>query len=174
MPIPFRGAEEVDELGAAGFLLFLRDTAEISMGGGVLLVDARAEPLEFVHHSMTLPGGALWSAEDAGRHAGRRLAAELFRALGRTPGVLIVRDDGSASEQWLGDLEVGIPVGLLDEVNRGGSVAPRWLDGGPALGSPADRLCERLGQRDLLIEPFTRLERALRQLHPFLAEGDSD
>ena len=173
MPIPFRDAEEIEELGAAAFLRFIRDPTGTAVVAGVLLVDARAEPLELVHHWSALPGGTLWSAEEAWRYAGRRLTAELCRALGRTPGFLLVLDT-PASELWLRDLEIGIPVGIMDGVGERSARAVRWLDEAPRLSSPPARLYERLASRGSLAEPFDRVARALRELHPTLVEGTRD
>ncbi|MDQ3605530.1 MAG: hypothetical protein M3418_04990 [Gemmatimonadota bacterium] len=174
MPVPFRDAEEVAELGSAGFLRFIHDLDGNALSGGVLLVDARAEPLELAHHWMALPGGTLWSAKEACRHTGRRLAVELFRALGRTPGLLLVRDDDGAVESWLRDLEISIPVGFLEGVREGGAVTARWPGGGPVSLSPPGRLFERLAGRDLLREPFERVTRALREFHPYVVGGSGE
>lgn len=173
MPIPFRDAEEIEELGAAAFLRFIRDTAGNAVVGGVLLVDARAEPLELVHHWMALPGGTLWSSAEAWRSAGRRLTAELCRALGRTPGFLLVLD-APGSELWLRDLEIGIPVGIMEGMDERSARAVRWLDEAPSLSSPSARLYDRLAGRGLLAEPFDRVARALRELHPTLVGETRD
>ncbi len=168
MPIPFRDAGEIEELGAAAFLRFIRDTTGTAVVAGVLLVDARAEPLEFVHHWIALPGGTLWSVAEAWRYAGRRLTAELFRALGRTPGFLLVLDT-PASELWLRDLEIGIPAGIMEDMGERRATAVRWLGEAPPLSSPAGRLYDRLASRGLLAESFDRVARALREFHPSLA-----
>jgi hypothetical protein len=166
--IPFRDAEEIAALGSAGFLDFVGDGEGNALAGGLLLVDARGEPLELVHHWAALPGGVLWSPEELWRYSARRLAADLFRAVSRTPEILLVRVEEAHSESWIGDLEIEIPVRLIRSARDGQPETGTWLQAAPASPTPAARLYERLSERSMLGEPFDRVSRALREFYPDL------
>lgn len=175
MPIPFRDADEVATLGAAGFLRLLRAEDGGALAGALLLVDARAEPLELVHHWIALPGGALWSENQQWRHGARRIIIELFSAAGQTPLILLALRDEMPLGLLGPELTVPLPVALVDS-SAGRSAADRiaWVDGPPAALSPAGRLFEQLTTREMLIEPFGRAARVLQDLHgpmPYGAAG---
>lgn len=60
MPIPYRKVPRADEDGVAAFLDVVWLKAARTFHGGLLLLDSRGRPLEFVYNTLTAPTGFLW------------------------------------------------------------------------------------------------------------------
>jgi hypothetical protein len=112
VPIPFRDADELAELGAAAFLK-LEPTAEGGYVGALFLVNARGEPLEFAYNRIETPHAFLWRAADLPRHARRKLTASLLGFCARTPRLLLCLAAEVGSELFAQDLRLSIPVGRI-------------------------------------------------------------
>ncbi len=181
MPIPFRDADDLEELGAAAYLKIERSENGAAYLGGLLLINARGEPLEFTYNRVDLPQSFLWRPADLRRHAGRKLAVSLFDACGTNPRLLFCLDDEIAGEVFSQDIEVAIPVGRLSPAAGGeGSgepvAAPEavnvfWDRAPPRPDSVERQLFDRLSTHGLLLEPF---ERALIGLHAVYAGEAGD
>ena len=119
MPIPFRDADDVEELGAAAFLKLERSESGSAYLGALLLINARGEPLEFTHNRIDLPRTFLWRPADLRRHAERKLTASLLGICAATARLLLCRSDEVGAELFSQDIRVSIPVGRI-----GGPVGP--------------------------------------------------
>ena len=64
MPIPFRDADEIEELGAVAYLKVAAIEDRGTYRGALFLVNARGEPLEFTYNSVETPNTYLWRKED--------------------------------------------------------------------------------------------------------------
>jgi hypothetical protein len=171
MPIAFRDALDVEELGSAAYLALEPEPDRRALRGALFLIDARGEPLEFVYNRVALPETFLWRRADLRRHAERRLTASLLTACPRAPRLLLARADQVGSELFCEDLEVDRPVGRIGLTNNANAYTPQeelepvdgpeplqlfWFPVRPTDESVERRLFEHLRDRGLLLEPFER------------------
>lgn len=183
MPIPFRDADDLEDLGQAAFL-----KVEAAPGGGgylgaLFLVNARGEPVEFAYNRVETPHGFLWRRGDLRRHAERTLAASLLRVCAAAPRLLLCLGDEVGAELFSRDIRLSIPVGWVHpgaeahapldlegwEIETPASPEPcqvAWFPAAPAVGSPERRLADRLATHGLLLEPFERAADGLREVYP--------
>lgn len=184
MAIPFRGAEEVVRLGAAGYLRILGDAAPGAYRGGLLLVNARSEPLEFAYARIRLPRTGLWREADQVPYAARRLAGSLFEVCPRAPALLLCLASETGAELFTRDLALAVPVARLAAAGatpgEGEDVEDTpcgarllWAGRRPGVDAPARRLLERLAERGLLAEPLDRAAVGLDEVYgPAGRRGD--
>lgn len=187
MPIPYHDTDELEELGAAAFLVVEpapAGGAGAGYVGALFLVNARGEPLEFAYNRVQTPGTFLWRQADLRRHAERRLAASLLAVCERTPRLLLCRAEQVSAELFEQDLRVEVPVGRVASPPRvdptTGEVfdpPPRpqlsWQPAPPADGTPERRLVDWLARRGLLLEPFERAALGLREAYADDTSGAS-
>ena len=72
MPVPFRDADEFEELGAAGFLKIEQGSSASEFLAALFLVSARGEPLEFAYNRIETPNTVLWRPSDLRRYVERK------------------------------------------------------------------------------------------------------
>jgi hypothetical protein len=186
MPVAFRDALDVEELGPAAFLAVEAEPDGRALRGALFLIDARGEPLEFVYNRVELPETFLWRRADLRRHAERRLAASLLTACPRTPRLLLTLADQVGSELFCEDLQADLPVGRIGHTDSASAYAPQevlepverpvplhlfWFPGRPDAGSLERQLFEHLRDRGLLLEPFERAEVGLDEAYGSSADG---
>jgi len=177
VPIPFRDADDIEELGSAAFLKLERSESGAAYLGALLLINARGEPLEFTYNRVDLPRTFLWREADLRRHAERTLTASLLMLAAGAPRLLLALADEVGSELFSLDIEVSVPVGRIGRPAELSATAERegleivdapepvhvfWHPRPPEGASPERRLFARLHRHGLLLEPF---ERALIGLH---------
>src|SRR5262249_1019955 len=85
MPIPYRDADDLDELGTVAYLKIEPVAGGSGYLGALLLINARGEPVEFTYNRIDTPTTFLWRQDDLRRHAARKLTASLFSLCPRTP-----------------------------------------------------------------------------------------
>ena len=156
MPIPFRDAEEIEELGAAAFLTLQREPDDRHVRGAMLLINLRGEPLEFVHCRIEANYSMLWRREDILRHLTKELTKALFAGCTNTPRLLLCPDGEIQPRLFAEDVGVSIPVCFV--APSGASV---WLADQPSDASEGSRLFNELVRRGLILEPFRRAQSAL-------------
>src|SRR5215510_7627040 len=110
MSIPFRDADDLDELGTVAYLKIEPVADGSGYLGGLFLINARGEPIEFTYNRIDTPNTFLWRQEDLRRHAARKLTASLFSLCPRTPRLLLCLAQEVGSELFCQDLQVSIPV----------------------------------------------------------------
>ncbi len=185
MAIPFRGAEEVARLGAAGYLRILSDGAPGAYRGGLFLVNARSEPLEFAYARIRLPRTGLWREADRAPYAARRLAGSLFEVCPRAPALLLCPAGETGAQLFTRDLALAVPVARLaaagaapgegeDAEDTPGGARLLWAGRRPAAEAPARRLLERLAERGLLAEPLDRAATGLDEVYGPAGRGGDD
>jgi hypothetical protein len=180
MPIPFHETEDLDQLGAAGFLKIEANPTGRVLRGGLLVITARGEPLEFAYNRVELPDTFLWRRADLRRSGVRRLTASLLTVCAHNPSLLVCLAAEVDSALFGLDLRVAIPVARLGpprnphrRVDRAtGEVLEEqlpaqvsWEPEPPAAGSAAHRLVSHLGAHGLLFEPFERVSVGLREVY---------
>lgn len=186
MPIPFQDAEDIEELGWAAFLQLeppLPGSTERQ--GALLLINARGEPLEFVYNRIELLSSVLWRPADRELAAIRRLALTLFHAATLAPTVLLCRANVVAPHLFGpdGQITLDIPVGRIatgeeaigyteteyqatvtTPANNGDLQESHLFWSAPPTGAAAN-LFARLAERGLLLEPFARAAKGLREVY---------
>jgi hypothetical protein len=180
MPIPYRDADDLDELGAVGYLKIEPVTDGSGYLGALFLLNARGEPLEFTYNRIDTPNTFLWRKEDLRRHAARKLTASLFSLCPRTPRLLLCLAEEVGSELFTQEIQVSIPVCRLASSNEALSPADGevrdavpvpdlvhlfWFPGKPAEDSIELRLLQLVTSRGLLLEPFERASIGLREVY---------
>ncbi|MBI4332023.1 MAG: hypothetical protein HY673_12145 [Chloroflexi bacterium] len=176
-PIPFRDANELEELGAAGFLKIENHGGGYQ--GALFLVNARGEPLEFTYTRVETPSTFLWRRGDVERHALRKLTASLLSSCPRIPSLILCLANEVGTELFCEDIQVSLPVCRLapqsvaaaygERESRVAASEPEplnlfWFPGAPSSDSPAGKLFERIVSVGLLLEPFDRASTGLAEV----------
>jgi len=180
VPIPFRDAADLEDLGLASFLHIERSGRGSTYLGALFTIDARGEPIELVYNTLETPHPLLWRHTDLRRHAERRLTASLLDAAEAAPRLLLCLADEVGSELFGHDLEVDLPVARVERPAESHALPARdadtlpeipsavhvsWQPGPPLAETPERALFDQLAARGLLLEPFDRAADALREVY---------
>jgi hypothetical protein len=165
----------------AGFFRVLRSKASShSFIAGLLLIDARGEPLEFTYSNVEAGQRFLWRDSTLRSGAIRELAMAVFDVCPRTPTAIFVLAGEVDAEIFTEHLDVQRPLARVgreqevigvrsDEahelVSSGEPVQLLWVRDQPSPDSEAGRLVASLARRNLLIEPFERVVAGLREVY---------
>ena len=166
MPVPYRKTPRAIEIGTAAYLDVLWFPQERVFYGGLLIVDGKGQPQEFVHNKATAPAGALWSQKKIVATGIAMLAHSLFEACRREPDILICLSDLGDTDYLKTEIAPSIPfVQVAPE--RGEFPAEwNWINEPPSPGMRAAILAQELARRGFTMEPFERLRDALRLVYP--------
>lgn len=104
MPIPYRDAADVEELGVASYLRIERTARGSTYLGALFTINARGEPIELTYNALETPRPLLWRPADLRRHAERRLTASLLAASEAQPRLLFCLADETGVELFTQDL----------------------------------------------------------------------
>ena len=180
MPVPFRDADEMEALGAAGYLKIAALPDDAAFQGALFLINARGEPLEFTYNRIQTPNTFLWRQDDIRRHAVRKLTTSLLETCPRVPQFIICLADEVHNELFCNEVHLSIPVcrvasplqatphSSLEVQTTVEDPEPLhlfWFPGKPADESIEHRLLNRLVTRGLLLEPFERALVGLREVY---------
>ena len=144
MPIAFRDAADLDDLGLAAYLHVERSVRGSTYLGALFTVNARGEPIELVYNALETPHPLLWRPADLRRHAERRLTTSLLSVAESAPRLLFCLADEVGVELFAQDVEVALPVGRVDrpaDVGHRSANAPRQ-SADAARPAPSDRDAE--------------------------------
>ena len=179
MPVPFRDAEDVAELGAAAYLKIETDPDRRVYRGALFFINARGEPLEFAYGRVEAPNTFLWRKDDLRRYASRKLATSLLETATKAPSLVICLAEEVPHELFCIEIHLSVPVCRLASslkptphssqeteaaVEALGPLHAFWFPGKPPAGSLEDRLLARLAGHGLLLEPFERASVGLREV----------
>ena len=114
MPIAYRDAADLDDLGLASFLRIERSGRGSTYLGALFTIDARGEPVELVYNALETPTPLLWRPADLRRHAERRLTASLLSVAEAEPRLLLCLADEVGVELFTQDIEVQIAIGRVE------------------------------------------------------------
>jgi hypothetical protein len=180
VPITYRDAADLDDLGLASFLRIERSARGSTYLGALFTINARGEPIELVYNALETPHPLLWRPADLRRHAERRLTASLLTVAESEPRLLLCLADEVGIELFSQDIETDVLVGRVERPADEGlrpdadlsglpavpsSVHVFWQPGPPADDAPERALFEQLAARGLLLEPFDRASDALREVY---------
>jgi hypothetical protein len=183
VPIAYRDAADLDDLGLVSYLRLERSARGSTYLGALFTVNARGEPIELVYNALETPHPLLWRPADLRRHAERRLAISLLSVAESTPRLLFCLADETTLELFSRDVQVDLPVGRIERPAEALSRSTHDADGAQALpsipssvhvfwhpappgeDSPERTLFEQLSARGLLLEPFDRAGDALREIY---------
>jgi hypothetical protein len=178
MPIPYRDAEELEELGSAAYLKII--SVDSGYIGALFLINARGEPLEFTYNRIETPHTFLWRQRDLRRHAARKLTASLLLICPKTPRLILCLAEEVGSELFCRDIHVSIPVCRIapamnvtpyievetkDNIEASGSMNLFWFPVRPQDDSIELKLLHELNKNGLLLEPFERASLGLREVY---------
>lgn len=181
MPVSFRDADDLEELGAAAYLKIdvLPDGA--TFRGGLFLINARGEPLEFTYNRIQTPSTFLWRQDDIRRHAVRKLTTSLLDTCPKIPKFIICLAEEVYNELFCNEVHLSIPVCRVASLMKATShshleiqatiESPEpmhlfWFPFKPLDESIEERLVNQLISRGLLLEPFERALVGLREVYP--------
>jgi len=172
MPIPFRDADEIEELGVAGYLKLESSASASTVRGALFLINARGEPLEFTYNRLETPNTFLWRQNDVSRHSVRKLTVSLLATCSKVPRFILCLADDIYHELFCNEVLLSVPVcriasplkttahSALESQETLESPEPVhlfWFPGKPADDSIEQRLLNRLVAGGLLLEPFERI-----------------
>jgi len=180
VPIPYRDADDLNELGAAGYLKIEPSSAGSGYLGALFLINARGEPIEFTYSRIETVHTFLWRQADIRRHAERKLTASLLMVCPRTPRILLCLAEEVGSELFCQDIQLSIPVCRIAPAMRATACSGQesqeateasepmhlfWFPGRPQHDSIERRLLQELISRGLLVEPFDRAAIGLKEVY---------
>jgi len=180
VPIPYRDADDLNELGTAGYLKIEPSSAGSGYLGALFLINARGEPIEFTYNRIETPHTFLWRQADIRRHAERKLTASLLLVCPRTPRILLCLAEEVGSELFCQDIQLSIPVCRIAPAMRATAFSGQetqeateasepmhlfWFPGKPQHDSGERRLLQELTSRGLLVEPFDRAAIGLKEVY---------
>jgi len=181
VPIPFTDVEEVAGLGSAAYLKVESSRDGACAHGGLFVMTARGEPLEFGYNRVRVPQPFLWREADLERHVQRRLTASLLSVCSQQPRILLCLAGEVGIWLFGKDLQVEVPVARLapptparrvdhttgevleDDDRPLANVS--WQPEAPDAGSLERDLFDHLATHGLLLEPFERAAAGLREVY---------
>jgi len=187
MPVPFRDAEEIEELGSAAYLCVQTSDDAGRFRGALFLINARGEPLEFSYNSVEVPTTFLWRQDDIRKHAIRKLTTSLLTVCRKTPRLVVCLAEEVGWELFCNDIHLSVPVCRIASALKAiphSSLEVQvpleqpqplhlfWFPAKPADDSVEYHLFNRLTARGLLLEPFDRALVGLAEV--YADEGSSN
>jgi len=141
----------------------------------MLVINSIGEPLEYCTAEVTVEHDPLWRPEDALRRAQGGLVAALFKVCENGPRIVFALASEFDGRVLGADVRPSVPAcrlvpsehptgaGALEESATASGPQLIWAIEKPESGTPARRLLNRLIDQELLLEPFGRVEAALRE-----------
>lgn len=137
--------------------------------GGLLLLDGKGRPSEFVHTDLKAPKGFLWPEQDVRRLGTTEIVHALFDACRQEPALVVCRPSLGSANFCREDIAPLIPFAQID-TTQSEEIAWTWVGEAPASGHAAYLLAQELIARGFTLEPFERVEKGLCEVYPELAE----
>jgi len=174
MSIPYRRTPRADTGGCAAYVLVTWRIKPSRLYGGLLLVDGRGQPVEFVHTSLKAPTGFLWPEESVRRFGTLEVVHALFGACQREP-YLVACQPSLGPPDWCRDeIAPSIPFAMVSPPGADGLAAWSWINEPPAKTMPAFGLWESLMNRGFAMEPFARVAKGLQEVYPEIGDISAD
>ena len=170
MPVPYRKVPRLAQEGCAAFVDVVWLPSASAFYGGLLVVDGRGQPLEFVHNTLRAPSGFLWPAAQIATQGTLHLVHSLFDACRPDPDLLVCLPSLGTPEFCRNYLAPALPMAQVSVAAPGPEADEkdewRWINDAPASGMRAAVVAQELGRRGFAREPFARLRLHLRELYP--------
>jgi len=110
MPIPYRDADEINDLGIAGYLKIQPIGDAAGYLAALFLINARGEPVEFTYNRIETPHTFLRRQTDIRRHALRKITASLFSLCPKIPRLILCLAEEVGGELFCQDIQLSVPV----------------------------------------------------------------
>lgn len=166
MPVPYRKTPRAAEIGLAAYLDIVWVPVDRALFGGLLLIDGKGQPQEFVHNTLAAPSGLLWQEENIVNLGVSTLAHSLFNASRREPDLLICLPSLGSPDYCKTEIAPSIPFVQVSPASEGIPAEWNWINDPPSSGMRASILAQELARRGYIVEPFDRLRHALRLVYP--------
>lgn len=166
MPVPYRRAPRAAEVGQAAYLDMVWSPRDRAFYGGLLVIDGKGQPLEFVHNTLAAPSGLLWSPEKVHQMGVPLLAHSLFDACRREPDLLVGLPALGTPEFCSAEIAPAVPFAQVVPPQESLPAEWNWINTPPSSGMRAAILAQELVRRGFLMEPFERLREALILVYP--------
>src|SRR5258707_14119696 len=118
MPVPYRKTPRAAETGCAAYLDVVWLPSSRTFFGGLLMLDGKGQPMEFVHNTLTAPLDPLWPDEKLRPSAIAELAHTLFDACRRDPDLLVCSSAVGTPEFCRTELAPAIPLAQVTAPGR--------------------------------------------------------
>ncbi|GMV37708.1 MAG: hypothetical protein AMXMBFR61_22160 [Fimbriimonadales bacterium] len=165
MPIPYHRIPHTTAAPLAAYLLVTVGRSAKELLAGLLVIDGRGQPVEFVHNSIEVPSGLLWPEPGVEAAGSAALAHSLFEACRAEPDLLVV-EEGLGTPQYVRtNVAPLIPTCVVSPPESSGVNEFAWVNDAPSQGAPATLLLRELVERGFLREPFERVRRALAETY---------
>ena len=175
MPVPYRKTPRAAEVGCAAYLDVAWLPATRTFYGGLLLMDGKGQPLEFVHNTLIAPSGFLWPEEKMRPLAIAALCRSLFDACRSEPDLLVCLVTLGTPEFCRMELAPAVPFAQVAPARGEMPAEWNWVNDPPPTGMRATVLYQELMRRGFTMEPFDRLKEALHLVYrqaPWEEEAD--
>lgn len=166
MPVPYRKTPRSAEIGIAAYLEIVWLASDRAFIGGLLTIDGKGQPQEFVHNLLSAPSGLLWSEAKLATMGVAMLAHSLFDACRREPDLLVCLETLGSAEFLKTEIAPSIPFVQVVLERKELPAEWSWINAPPSSGMRASILAQELARRGYLMEPFERLHHALRLVYP--------
>ena len=176
MPVPYRKTPRAAEVGQAAFLDIRWVHTDRAFYGGLLVLDGKGQPSEFVHNTLAAPSGVLWPDDKVLSLGIVMLVHSLFDACRREPDLLVCLPSLGSPEMLRTEIAPSIPFVQVAPAEEGIPAQWNWINEPPSGAMRAAILAQELARRGFIVEPFERLRYALRMVYPQAAwhEVESD
>lgn len=180
MPIPYRDADELNNLGIAGYLKIQPIEDKSGYRAALFLINARGEPMEFTYNSIETPHTFLWREVDIRRHAIRKITASLLSLCPKIPRLILCLAEEVGSDLFCQDIQLSVPVcriapaikalpysaaEIQDRIEAEGPMNLFWYPERPPDESIESKLLHALLTKGLLTEPFERALIGLKEVY---------
>jgi hypothetical protein len=166
MPIPYRRTPRAAEIGQAAFFDVIWSEEDRALYGGMLIIDGKGQPLEFVHNSAAAPSGFLWDEETVRARGIAEVAHSLFDGCRREPDLLVCPASLASPDFCRAELAPMLPFAQVAPETETTPAEWGWVNEPPTSGMRAAIVAEELLRRGMVVEPFVRLRLALRVVYP--------
>ncbi len=182
MPVPYRKTPRAAEIGLAAYFDVIFLPSDRAFFGGLLIVDGKGQPQEFVHNTLAAPSGLLWSETKLQTVGVTMLAHSLFEACRREPDILICLETLGSPDFLKTEIAPSIPFVQVVPERDTLPAEWNWINEPPSAAMRAAILAQELARRGEITEPFERLHHALRLVYPqaswheanFIGENTAD
>ncbi len=181
MSIPYHDADELSDLGIAGYLKIQPTQNSSGYLAALFLINARGEPIEFTYNRIETPHTFLWRQADIRRHAIKKITTSLLSLCPKVPRLILCLAEEVSSEIFCQDIQLSVPVcrvvpaikalpysatEIQDRIEAEEPMNLFWYPEMPSDGSTELILLQTLSEKGLLIEPFERALIGLKEVYP--------
>ena len=166
MPITYRQPPKSSQSQCSAYIEVLWAPEKSTFYGGLLIMDAKGQPLEFVHNTLTAPSGFLWPPDRIRTLGVAELCHSVFKACRLEPLILVCQSSLGTPDYCKSAIAPSIPFAQI-----GNSASERefewiWVNGQPPPASAAFMLAQDLMSHGFVTEPFHRVRSGLVELYP--------